>query len=388
MYTGFARYPITPPLGIELAGYQQREGTADRVHDDLNARAVVIGEEGSAVLLIAVDVCALPVDIITRARSRIRSSIGIPEDRVMVAAVHTHSGPALQDSENAYTELLPDLIASAGELAWRNRKDTALRYSRGTAEGMCVNRRDFGGSVDEEIDVITAHHVGGIEGVLFSVPLHGVVMGHTNLTISADYIHFARAGIESRTGCRVAVFFAGASGQMNPLTGSVKRLLDEHGESWYTADPLTGIYDRSTGTFEEAREIGAVAGSAVVSSLETAVPVEHAEVHAKRWQIDIGAEKELCIELQVFSVDDVVFIALPGEHFIETGIALRTAVRAAGKRPFIVTHAGHLAYIPPKEEFARGGYEVAYSKQQGISEDAQERILASIQAEIETGYRA
>jgi len=379
---GFARYNITPPLGCPMAGYAQREGTARDVHDELTARAVAFEAAGGAAALILADVCSLPTGLIRRVKKRVAERTGLPARNVAVAAVHTHSGPALHE-RSAYRTVLPSLLASAAELAWARRRPARLFYASGQAPGLCVNRRRPDGPVDEQFDLLAAQGPDGRPfGVLFSYPLHGVVMGHNNLSISADYIGVARRTIEAALPGVEAVFAAGASGEMNPLTPSVEALLERHGESWFTNDPLTGIYDRSTGTFEEVELIGSKLGQAILDALPGRSPVAGEGVRSKAWRMDLGTGSPLVARIQAIALGQAIILALPGEHFVETGVELRRAARAEGRQLITVTHAGHLCYVPTPQAFAEGGYEVQIARRRGLAEDAQRRLVECVKRGI------
>lgn len=382
---GFGRYNITPPLGVPMAGYMQREGCAEDLHDELTARAVVFECNGESAALVLADVCMLPEWCPCRVRVKLSERTGIPEGHVVVAATHTHSGPALHE-ESAYRDLLPDLMASAGQLAWKHRRPARLFYGTGQAEGLCINRRELSGPVDEEFAFLMAEDAeGNALGVLFSYALHGVVMGHNNLSISADHIGVARRVIEDGLPGAQAVFVAAPSGDINPLTPSVKDLLEQHGEKWFTDDPLTGIYDRSTGTFDEVEQIGRALGEAVLRSLPDKEAVGAAKLGGKAWTVDIGDESEVGITPCALELGDVTILALPGEHFVESGTALKQMASDAGRRLLMVTHAGRLCYVPPREAFAQGGYEVESARSKGLAEDAQQRILESVRQELFAG---
>jgi neutral ceramidase len=379
---GFGTYNVTPPLGVPMAGYAQREGGAEDVHDELTARALAFECDGRSAALIALDTCMLPLEVARRAAERVEQNTGIPAGSVIAASVHTHSGPALRE-ENAYRTLLSDLMASAAELAWRRRAPARLRYGSGTAKGLCVNRRILNGPVDEEFSFLSVLAPRGrVRGVLFSYPLHGVVMGSNNLSISADYIGVARREIEGVEAGATAVFVAAPSAEMNPLTPSVKALLKKHGKSWHTDDPLTGIYDRTTGTFREAEQMGRRLGRAVLKALPDAGPVSSGGLRAGTWTLDIGRDAPLEVALGSIQIGGAVILALPGEHFVATGIALREMLRAAGRQPVLLSHAGQLSYVPTPDAFPKGGYEVELALRRGIAEDAQPRILESVRREL------
>ena len=85
----------------------------------------------------------------------------------------------------------------------------------------------------------------------------------------------------------------------------------------------------------------------------------------------------LPLELQVVALDDVALIGLPGEIFVETGLAIAEA------SPFSLTLPvgyanGAIGYVPTSEEVPYGGYEVldARASHQGrfLRDDA-DRVL-------------
>jgi len=379
---GFGLYNITPPLGVRLAGYRQREGVAEDVHDELTARAVTFELAGESAAIVVADICSLPEELGERTRVRLSERTGIPEDHVIVVSNHTHSGPALYD-ESTYRELLPDLMASAGELAWKQRRPARISFGTGRAAGLCINRRDLRGPVDEEFSYVEARDSDGSPfGVLFAYALHGVVMGHVNLSISADYFGAARRVVEAGLPGAQTVFVAPPSGDINPLTPSVKKLIKEHGDSWYTDDPLTGIYDRSTGTFEEVEKLGGSLGKAVLKALSGAGPLEPQKLSARTWTVDLGSEEEVPMSLSAIEMDDLVILALQGEHFVETGSALKRMADEAGKRVILLSHMGQICYVPTPDAFEHGGYEVESARRKGLAEDAQQRILESVRGEL------
>jgi len=375
---GFGFYTITPPLGVPMAGYAQREGVAEDVHDELTARAVAFESEGHAAALVAVDTCMLPMDLCDQVGMRIEERTGIPGSNVIAAAVHTHSGPALHQ-ESSYRWLLPDLVSSAVELAWKRREPAYASYGNGQAEGLCVNRRSPDGPVDETYTYL-AFRDGDDQllGMLFAYPLHGVVMGSNNLALSADYIGVARQSIERCMPGSTAVFVAAPSGEMNPLTPSVRALLAEHGAAYYTADPLTGIYDRTSGTFDEAGELGHQVAEAVLEGLMAGTPLADGPLLASTRHVELGDDLSIEATLRTMRLGDAAIIALAGEHFVATGMRLREMAQDAGLHPIVLSHAGQLTYVPPPEAFAEGGYEVYLARKRGIAEDAQTRILANV----------
>lgn len=69
--------------------------TADKVHDRLHVRWLVLDDGMTRVALGVLDTCVIPVEFADAVKARARDMIGIPPERVMLSATHTHSAPSL-----------------------------------------------------------------------------------------------------------------------------------------------------------------------------------------------------------------------------------------------------------------------------------------------------
>jgi hypothetical protein len=89
-----------PPEAPSIVAGGFLEGRADRVHDPLLVRAIVLedgGAEGQPpvrLALVVVDTCMMPQSLIDEAKKLAAAQTGIPVERIMVSATHTHSAPA------------------------------------------------------------------------------------------------------------------------------------------------------------------------------------------------------------------------------------------------------------------------------------------------------
>src|SRR5688572_26675066 len=92
---GAAETVITPPLGVDLTGYGGRPGPASGVHSDLYARALVLELGDTRLALVALDVLGLDFDLVRQTRMLVEQATGIPGERVLLNASHTHAGPAV-----------------------------------------------------------------------------------------------------------------------------------------------------------------------------------------------------------------------------------------------------------------------------------------------------
>src|SRR5574341_1537750 len=94
LHAGFGRTKITPPLGTALAGFGARTGGAQGVHDDLWARAFVIGQGAGRIGLVVCDLCEIDAAFVADVRARSARRTAMAPERLMVAATHTHAAPA------------------------------------------------------------------------------------------------------------------------------------------------------------------------------------------------------------------------------------------------------------------------------------------------------
>jgi len=92
---GTAEAVITPTAGCWLSGYIFRDHGSEGVLDDLVAQAAVFESEGTRVALVRADLPSLAFGSVKRIRREVHRRAGIPEGNVMLAASHTHAGPAL-----------------------------------------------------------------------------------------------------------------------------------------------------------------------------------------------------------------------------------------------------------------------------------------------------
>ncbi|MHB1560754.1 MAG: LamG-like jellyroll fold domain-containing protein [Isosphaeraceae bacterium] len=91
---------------------------ADRVRDPVRVKALVLDDGSTRLAIVVVDTCMMPRDLIDRAKAMARERTGIPVDRMLVSATHTHSAPSVMGAlgtpaDEAYAAILPARIAEA-----------------------------------------------------------------------------------------------------------------------------------------------------------------------------------------------------------------------------------------------------------------------------------
>lgn len=90
--TGAAQVDITPPVGTPRGGGYATIPSVG-VLDPLHAKAIVVEQDGAKAAFVGLDVAYTTRPVITAARKLIAEQTGIPPERVMISATHTHSGP-------------------------------------------------------------------------------------------------------------------------------------------------------------------------------------------------------------------------------------------------------------------------------------------------------
>lgn len=390
---GAAASNITPLLDQPLAGYFYPR-PAEGVHDDLLAKALVLDDGRSRVVLVACDTVSVDRGSVADARVRIEKQLGIPASHVLISATHSHTGPELTP---AYLKTLGQRIAdgvvtASGRMqpvrlfAAVEREASLPHYRRyRMTDGTVVTNPGFQnpkivkpvGEIDAAVPVLYA--ITGNGAPLFTWVNYGMHLDTVGGTwISADYpYHMARALASVKGPDMLTVFTIGSAGNINHW--DVSRPGPQRGNA-------------------EAQRLGEVLSSAVVRAYTHLTPVAPPRVHALSAQIRLPLRKvtpeqveaarkllavepprdvdftldrveatriagiadrkaeELTAEIQVMSIGSIAIVGIPGELFVELGREIQS------KSPFantvIVTLANDdIGYIPHRAAYEEGAYE-------------------------------
>src|SRR5581483_5283421 len=239
MYLGVGKAVITPPLGTPLAGFGHRDHGAESVRDDLEVRALWLQEEAAddALCLVAADIIGFDDALTGRLRAEMQARYALPPERLLLAASHTHSGPATCEKTVGVGQVVPEVVAmvlqrilDAVAEARSELRPVTLRAGRGLCAGYAVNRRlvredgvhfvpNLDGPRDDTVTVLAYHDADddSIRAVLFHFTCHPTVMG--DYAITGDYPGVARRHIENELGNgAVAAFLPGCFGNIRANT--------------------------------------------------------------------------------------------------------------------------------------------------------------------------
>ena len=135
---GAATSNVTPSLGAKVVG-GWKPPPATHVHDELHARCLVLDDGATCIALVVVDKLNISREDCDEAKRMIHKSTGLPEDRVLVAATHTHSAA----SRFPHKQFLPRRIAAAVRCAMNNLEPARIGWGATVAEEHVNNRRWF-----------------------------------------------------------------------------------------------------------------------------------------------------------------------------------------------------------------------------------------------------
>ncbi len=285
LLAGAARIKLDPPLGLAMAGYGNRVGRANGVHDDLAAQALVLSDGVTKVAIAGVDVLAIGQRIADDIRERVAAKSDIAADAIMVCATHTHSGPAFnifatpraeakpgEGRSLQWERTLPAKIASAiiranETLEPASLSDASARFTLGTnrrlmrPNGQIQLAANYQGVADGEAGVLAVSNRSSKPiAFLLNYPCHGVVLCEDNLLYSRDWPGFAmdeieRAASSDRGNPAISIFAQGATGNIDP---------------------------RSRGSFDVAEENGRLMGRAAFEAISHAPALSDTRISVRR----------------------------------------------------------------------------------------------------------
>lgn len=226
MKIGFAKRGITPPLGMELGGYAGYRPNSG-VHDPLWCKVLLLEQEDGRFALVMLDLMCAD-ESLCGAIAEAVAPLGISEDRLIVAAIHSHAAPAgvlakkgalarINEAivpENpgfeAYMQSVAASVKEACAEAVRTAEPFKVRTGRGPLPPL-GSERHTGAQPKGGLTVAEFLLESGKRVIFYNFPCHPTVLSAANLLVSADF-----AGqIEQHFNADMAVFANGAAGDIS-----------------------------------------------------------------------------------------------------------------------------------------------------------------------------
>ena len=371
---GFAEVDVTPEVPCPIGGYG--DNVAEEVlGPPLYVRSIAVtGEDGtewalSASDLIGFDREEMVLPVIGELRTKGYTG------GVLLTASHTHSGPHTRFSQrymrerasHAYLERVRAALVSTILEARENVRPAEVAVGR-TYVRENVNRRVnlpdgthhylprekhlypyANGPVDEELGVVAIRDAQTRQPVctVVNYTAHALTIGNYRWVVSADYPGVLAQELSNLTG-GPALFTQGACGNVHPrgFEDGPERM-KEMGRS--LARAACKVFQGLT-----------YSGDAPVAYAEEPVelPVQaRMWTEAKhQWNPRYEGLTSRSGSVHAARLGEVIFVGVPGELFVEIGLAIKERSPAPYTYILYNTNA-YLSYIPTPEAYEEGGYE-------------------------------
>jgi len=426
---GAAIVDISPTNFPVIVNAMFTERSATQTVDSLNVRALVLEEGDVRVAIAVVDTCMMSRQLIDQAKSMAHRTTGIPVNRMLVSATHTHSAPSAMGClgsriDPRYAAFLPGRIAEAilaadgrrapAEVGWGVIDDWERTFNR-----RWIRRPDrilndpFGdptvranmhpgyesadavgpsGPVDPGLSVVGIRTLDGKPIALlanYSQHYYGSPL------LSADYYGrfagYVAQGLGSDPGF-VGIMSQGTSGdQMWMDYGAPKReigydayakeiadeVLDVYRELTFQASPGLRMAERKVSLayrvptaerLDWARQVSAALGERLPQTQAEIYALE--AVHLHDWQ-------RTEVVVQALRIGELGIATMPNEVYAITGLKVKAW---SPLRPTFVMELanGGDGYIPPPEQHVLGGYTTWPARTAGLEIQAEPQITEAV----------
>ena len=425
---------ITPTkLPVIVSGSSLERG-ATEVVDPLHARCLVLDDGRTQIAVVVVDILLIPCTMMDQIKQAASEKTGIPVDRMLISATHTHSAPSVygvlgSDPDEAYAAFLPGKVAEGIERAFENLAPARIGWAMGEDPTNVFCRRflmkpgtartnPFTGKENDQAQMNPGHlNPNAIERTGPADPDVAVVSIQTRdgrplallsnysthyagaPPISADYFAVFCAEIEKRIGAEdldppfVAMLSNGTSGDANCHDFTKpRREFDRFtvgrdvADAAFQAYKTIQYYDWVPLVMDEARLTLKVRkptaeeveqARPVVDALPDGRPRTWPEIYARETVILDQWPDTREIKLQAIRIGQLGITAMPNEVYGSTGLWLKA--ESPLKPTFNISLAnGYAGYLPPPDQHPLGGYTTWRARSSFLEEEAEPKIVGQL----------
>ena len=423
---------VSPKMLPAIVNGYTFERIVNVVHDPLHARCLVLDDGNTRVAIVVVDICVMPRDLIDRAKRLAQELTGIPTERMLVSATHTHSAPSVLPALGSgvdphYVEYLPGRIAEGIRLAAENLAPAQIGWAVVKAPEHTHSRRwimrpdrigtdPFGqrrerakmcpayqdpaavgpaGPVDADLSLVSIQSSEGRPIAL----LANYSMHYFHATpISAGYYgRFVRhitnlIGVDDREPPFVAMMSQGTSGDQMYMdyshpkpdldidtyaSGVAKVAFEAYGRIEYRNSVPLAMAETILPLNRRVPDAGRLAwAKQMMAAVVDRPPKNRPEIFARE-QIYLDADPTAELKLQALRIGDMGITAIPCEVYGITGLKIKA--QSPLDPTFNITLAnGEEGYIPPPEQHFLGGYSTWEARTAGLEEQAEAKIVDAL----------
>ena len=441
LQAGAAAVEISPEKLPALwnGGFLQK--SSNRVLDPLHARALVLSDNQETIAIVIVDSCMFPTTLCDEIKRIAMEKSGIPTDRILISATHTHSAPSAMtmclgcDQDEAYVNFVPERVAQAIATAHENLQPAKLGWAvvDGTDLTHCrrwITRSDRMGTDPFGRKTVRAMMHPGYQNSNYTSPAGPIdpwlsvlsvvsandatpicVMANLSMHyfggggFSADYFGEVARLLEVRlaklNGKRapgfVGIMSQGTSGDLHWMDYSQPRR--EINRQQYASEVANRILAAWKSIAHSSHPSIAMAEKRLTierrtpskARLEWARPINAGRLdQSPRNQVEVYAQQADWIHhhptaevvLQAIRIGQLGITAMPNEVYGITGLKLKRQSPLADTFNLELAN-GATGYIPPPEQHRLGGYTTWPARTAGLSEQAEPRIVETLLSLLE-----
>lgn len=245
LQAGFGREKILPKnvTDAHIAGSDAANRVATGYMDELCVTCVALKEGDETVLIYTLDMINSYNSVVELAKKAITELTGVPADRIIMNATHTHSGVAMTydwDGVVEYNLMFNEAVAKAAETAiadlsaaqvysgstetedmtfvrhYKLSNGTYYGSNYGNSAGNSIEGHAYEGDTELQVVKFARAAEDKKDIVLVSFPAHATMNSISNrMTLSADFPSPTREYIEANSDSLVA-YFIGAAGDQTP----------------------------------------------------------------------------------------------------------------------------------------------------------------------------
>jgi len=426
---------ITPTkLPVPISGGILPRFTSD-VNDPLHARCLVLDDGEGQIAIVIVDILLISREQADKAKELASRTTGIPANRILIAATHTHSAPAVMaahatDPDEDYAAFMVAQIAKGiaraqedlrpARIGWAMGKDDKNVFCRrylmkpgtaatnpfsGTENDQALmnpghtnpNKIARTGPADTDVAVLSVQSQDGEPIALLSnYSTHYVGAP----PISADYFAVFCEKIAEKIGAKgvsppfVAMLSNGTSGDANcidfdrPERRKFDRftVAEDVAQAAFEAYQTIRYYDWVPLVIEERLltlgvrmpgEDEVAKANAVMAGLPEGRPRNITESYARETVLLSQMPPTRELKLQAVRIGELGITALPCEAFGCTGLQIKK--RSPLKPTFNIDLAnGYFGYLPPPDQHKLGGYTTWRARTSMLEVDAEPKVVNTV----------
>lgn len=418
---GIASIDITPQQPVWLTGYGNRDHRSEGVYQSLIAGAISIAGDADEVLILTADLIGYDLAYAAAAKNRIAESTGLLPHQIVLTATHTHCAPFFYpmampgEVEKGYAEFLLGQLVQVAVSAKNQQVEGTVAFSRGHSEFGVSRRLPDGqggvlfapnpdGPMDRDLDTLWFNNAAGeLIGSLTVFGCHPTSRG--GYLIGGDYPGFLCRALSEQTGAP-SFFSTGCAGNIRPWFKG-----ENNGFNTPTLEELEAASGRIAAEVMQSQQDTTLVnteGLCIISEFhhlpyvelpDAAALRDHAENHSnafiRHWASEMlklseagGLPKSCPQEIQVVQFNETTrAIFLGGEVLAEIGLHIKSVLQPATTITVAYSN-GLIAYVPSKETYDLGGYEVDGShfyflRPAPFSKEIEDSIVAKTVAIVE-----